>query len=1265
MIQHLGKFDKQKNHPDLRAKILALVGKYPRYPHDLYDACRRDTHLSRSGFGDLLDEMQRDGEIRINANTLVLLPKPKRETQPPPAAPPEPIGDVENRPNEILIHCLVNRSIALSHPKQKKYLNNRYYAHQNYTPQQIPLASVCEETLLKGYQFVPGEFKQTSEIRTTENWTSQQIFLIEFDDTTEKSLDEFIQARPFVPENAWLVTESLRSRYDDPNDATCNGQLRVRIVFCLPRAVNTTDQRQWVYEALEKEMPDGDNGSANSITNGGLGNASAAFIKIGKIVDTDWFNTAIARGWQKKAEEDKAKRERAEKHKRKQAERTTMGFTEREGELPLEALAKSDPSLFLESLGLTLKSERGYYQHYGRPEKRGDTALSVWQSDHGNYQIRVFANSIPTPPSVSGAMPLTRFYCYHELNIDIKGLQPDTAQWKDINAELASRGYGTWLSDEAFNAHRNAAEPPTQRQRRSTLQITEGFSETLVSLAENQQAIRDAFTRALAKETDADIPHYHILHFEMGSGKNHAFLTTLATLRKRGIGVFENHEQVDEQVSKAVGDFRLRAMGFRGRGYLFDESGVSALPVNLRQQDSDLFEKYEVMCGFYDQILKRQSKGLGAYEYCLDCPFLKTCPYLAQFQIAAEMDFLAVCLHDIFFDPGFADFLGRLWWREEETEEETIIGDALGVATQKQMQYDIGVIDEVVAHNLYLSYEYTFADFQALAKAWEGEALGEFFTQVLRCLHTEDTDPLSAIQEYLKTIDDDTKGVISQQMTQIPKGVSVMAHTLRHKDTGEVLSEYEVVDNAENQWVIPVSPDAEKILRRKKVPTLAYQEGSRLQPPSAKIGVSPYGLLRRGEISVSEIQGRLWSKHWTLLDQLLKAVKLDIQWIGTKYNAKGEPVCCDTLTLTIPPQVNPIVKRLVLMGGTLDVENLKQAFLGQQVKITVEEGKTAAYAPGVQTYQFTDGRVTHQSVFEYETDAEGKTLYDEQTNAPVVIGIKPTALTFLAHLCRLAERQIAEGNLPPVFISYKDFTEPPIADLPIGRRMHNCLQVKHFDLTRGLNFEGVKAFITYGYPKSARPDVVKQTAETLHHADEKPLDFTYERVNETTDGYQAENIGQYKDPRVEAVRQQLTRDKSKQALYRARPTRWEGTLTLNVSAEPIPGWTERATGFICSDFYRAESFEEIGARIAERTALNAESSIADYQQAYGVSERHARRLWEQAGGKESKNDTDTELVKRILEIKAEYPKIGERKIAAEIGISYGKLRALLKKSQVH
>ena len=477
MIRYFHKNGNKKNLATLSEKITASVAKHARYPRDLYDACVRGSTLTRSEFRDLLDEMHRDGEIRINANNLVVLPKPLPETKPSLAEPPAPTREIENSTDTPRIHCLVNRSLTLKHPKQKKSLKiNGYYAHRNYKILQIPLASICEKTLFKGNQLVPGEFRDTHDtsIRNAENWVSQQLFLIEFDDMTESTPAEFIAARPFLQQNAWLVTESLRSRYDDPDDEKCNGQLRLRIVLCMPRPVKTRDERKWVYDALMNALPGCDDGSANSITNGGLGKVGAEHVKISKIVDTDWFNTAIATGQQKKVAEAAESERLAEQRKRKHAERVAMGATEREGEIPLEAVAKADPSLFLESLGLSRKYESGKYQRWGRTEKQGDIALSVWLSDSGNWQICVFANSIPTPPSVSGAMSFARFYSYYEFSIPTsRDSNPTVNNGKTLthNSPVRATVHGSQTQNST---------PYTPRQRRHPeIQTTSAVSNLL------------------------------------------------------------------------------------------------------------------------------------------------------------------------------------------------------------------------------------------------------------------------------------------------------------------------------------------------------------------------------------------------------------------------------------------------------------------------------------------------------------------------------------------------------------------------------------------------------------------------------------------------------------------------------------------------------------------------------------------------------------------------------------------------------------------
>ena len=1089
---------------------------------------------------------------------------------------------------------------------------------RNWKQGQLTLTEIIS-VLNAGYAFAPGLFDPPAgeSHRSGDFCEERQIVLFDGDEWTDEhpapvNLDALIRRYPDVVKDFYWIGESISSR------SSLKPELRTRLMLVLPNPIYKGQSELWetVIDAIVTKYLFIARGVGIDKVRLSFGNARSECDNrvLGGRVSPDMFSDweRIASEKQAFAEAEHRENEQRQKERQKQSQQHEAIRTELsrrghplvDGKDPLVAFCETDAAGLLQDLGLASPlSGNSWNWHDSSPGRSFELADGV---------IKPFSNTMQSAsPESDPTNPVNahRFILYYQHALDIT----KDSDKHELRCLLADAGYG--MHPDVYRAVKTAEReaaireglisPEGRRDRRSSLSITGEFHETLVALEDNEQALAQAFTQAL-QAPQADRPHYHILHFEMGSGKNHALLTSLKALHKRGIGIFENHEQVNEQVAKAFDEFGLSAMGFRGRGYKFKESGLSGIPVKIRQMDEGLFEKFPgVVCGFYDSIEKWESKGLGAYEYCLDCPFLKRCPYLAQFQSVSDVDFLGICMHDLFFDPGLRAFLKRVWHRGEEAEEEQIIGDALGIESSfPSMDFDIGVLDEVVARNLYLSYEYALEDFQELACSWNAEALGDFMTEILRCFRDkESTDPLAEIKVYLQTLDKEARDQIHEQMTQIPKPVTVHQHTQRDKDTSAVLSKYFVRDDAENEWRIPVSADAESILQKKKIAMLPYQ--SRL--PKGKIGVSPYSELRSGRLTLSDIKGRLWSKEWTLLHQLETAVKTDIQWIGTKYNLTGEQVCCDTVTLTIPPQANAIIKRLVLMGGTMDVENIQHAFAGQAIGFSVSEGKTAAYAPGVQTFQLTDRRLTFQSVFELEKDAEGKTVYDDETNAPVVIGLTPSAIKDLEQMCTLAERHIAAGNPLPVFISYKDFTEPPIVDIPIVQRMHGCLQVKHFDLTRGLNFQGVKVFIVYGYPKSARPDVVQKTAEILYHADAEPLDFTYKRCDEEGEGYKAINIGKFRDARPESVRQQLTRDKSKQALYRSRPTRWAGTTTFNFSAEPIPGWTERATGFTRTDFHRAENFEALGEVVATREDAEAEGDVQALVEGAGVSKSAAYR----------------------------------------------------------
>ena len=238
---------------------------------------------------------------------------------------------------------------------------------------------------------------------------------------------------------------------------------------------------------------------------------------------------------------------------------------------------------------------------------------------------------------------------------------------------------------------------------------------------------------------------------------------------------------------------------------------------------------------------------------------------------------------------------------------------------------------------------------------------------------------------------------------------------------------------------------------------------------------------------------------------------------------------------------------------------------GKPVTFSVHEGGNLDHADGVQIYQFAEARLTSASVFEYPKDANGKRKLQE---APAAL--TPTAEERLKKLNDWAKAE--DGNLT-AFISYKEFT-----DAPFSEAVNSFDVVTHFDKVAGLNFDGLKFLVVFGYPK-VKHEVVMEHARKQYASDTEPLPTgSYDELTETTE-YTENGLtiteSRYLDPRLEKIRHQLSTEKLDQALGRARFSVWTDTITIAFTNAPIAGITERATLFSSDAFNLANSPKEI------------------------------------------------------------------------------------------
>ena len=187
-------------------------------------------------------------------------------------------------PSQIILATLFNKN-QITHPKEKHALTGKYfYAHKNYEIVTRSLGNAFSR-YVDGYQWCFAEFrhdkqaqgaykkansragnrtregqqkldklkKEANLIRSNSHWKSQQVFVVEIDEGLEvQSLEAFVSLHQKIIEDTgvFAVAESLRSGYDDPNDDTCIGKLKVRFFHVLPQPVTEENARNFLIEKL-------------------------------------------------------------------------------------------------------------------------------------------------------------------------------------------------------------------------------------------------------------------------------------------------------------------------------------------------------------------------------------------------------------------------------------------------------------------------------------------------------------------------------------------------------------------------------------------------------------------------------------------------------------------------------------------------------------------------------------------------------------------------------------------------------------------------------------------------------------------------------------------------------------------------------------------------------------------------------------------------------------------------------------------------------
>lgn len=866
----------------------------------------------------------------------------------------------------------------------------------------------------------------------------------------------------------------------------------------------------------------------------------------------------------------------------------------------------------------------------------------------------------PFSATMQGASPKSakpvnahRFIIFYETGLDIT----KESEHPEICKQLADRGYGMSLSefkrqkhpipplDEVLRAQtevikrsiENAPEPERrythEQPKLNHLRTQELPTE---SLDENEKAREKAVSGAL--EIDTEKTQIWLFSDVTGSGKSHTVFTNAKKLGKRPIGVMPHTDLAQQAVSIArnVGFFNPRHI--KGRDVNWDASGIEKIPVELR--DESLFERNHcIMC---DKVKEYTDRRIPARTYCEHkCDFRGVCIkdyHLSQYQGLEDIDCILTCMPNLCFNPEALGFLKMLitGGRKKPTETDDVLSEALGLEPDEETIFDMVTIDDYTVAGLYNTCSVSLRDIQALRKAWQGYASGELAENIAHAfLETEKHKIYEKLVDAVADISDDE--LVNSQLSQHARhGVIEKAPKIFLNADRNLLSHYIIRFEDKGVLYIPKDEAAYEALRLKNVPVVNLEK----LPENYQVGdavVIPTAVVRAlmSNIPIDKLSP-IWQSNWTLLDQ----IKTLVNAVGTPENAPVEIVDGE-LTFEVPPQDPKLIDHILMLSPHDNTTAVNRAFQGQDVEINSHAGQPIDFADDVKVFQFSEHRITASSVFVYPT-ADGKRQLQNE----------PTALTpkTVSRFQKFNDWAKSTDGVT-CFISYREIVE-------VFRDTLDAFDVvMHFDRIAGLNLDGLKLLVVYGYPKVKNQVVISQ-ALTQYAGDIEPIpDGSYDEITETAE-YTENGITitetRYIDTRLEAIRHQLATEKLKQAVGRARHVRWEGTTTIIFTDAPIPTITERAELFREQAFYIAN--DPRGIKDATQRIKQAEQKgdAKAYQETTGVSQMTAYRKTKD-GRKRAKQDRDAEICKRYAKGET------QQAIAESLDINKSTVSRVLKK----
>ena len=813
--------------------------------------------------------------------------------------------------------------------------------------------------------------------------------------------------------------------------------------------------------------------------------------------------------------------------------------------VPVTSLSFGSHSLDLAKLafikrGFTYVRENNGF-HYWLPagSMDDDAQVSLWERD-GIVWVRASTSDIGLPMEPT----------------------PITDVWNDTDLLPPIPAAGLPVSDTVLTVREGKLSPLAIKRPAPVLHKIEHPEKVYETLEETAAQIQRAFD-GTARITG--------LIAEKGDGKSHAAASYV--LNNRAISLSSKSWHAEETAQGFQKRNLPSIVHRRSRQYLWEQ--VKEIPAEVRMTTP--FQGGNV-CEDPERCDALEKKGGDPSEsICPECPVYAECQKRGYLSQPSNLQRAKVQISEVpphlFLNPQHGIKVEEMFGQADETDR-------------------LCIIDEIEAHELFLTCSIPKDVLEEWSVKWQGSALGNFAKALLNALETKGQPYSNAVRRIRTTFlaFEQHKEELIRQMCQVNVRGKVVARDLVDSETGKELARFTIEFEGGSCAHIPLDNEAGEELRTKGLPVFSLD--SFVLDAETRIPMQMGQAIELGILDISTVENiqsfptAYPNPNWTLWHHLKR--------FFTYYTGDDDAPMIwhnKVLKFWVPPVLHPKVKRLLFMSDTLSDRDLRRTFPGEEIAIT--RVPPAAWVPTNKVFQIRTGTYSPETLLQHYSDWN-------------VTGISKTGQQFFSGILAEIER---EPNVKHGIITYK----PLIRQLTDVLKKENVCFVRHFKNFEKLAeaLEETQIIWIVGTP-IWETGVIWRQAQILFGNDEKPLFYETEP-----------DRCRYKDDRVQSVYEQKAITILKRIIGYMGLNRLPNKKVVLVTSIELPDTTDRPETllFDWEDFEVAGGLDKLPDVIAkrqrfemERDNLTAESSRNEVERVLGCSARQANRVLKKIRG---------------------------------------------------